>query len=77
MDALPWDAIAKVLLGVLVLVGGWFGIKGAGTEKERRKRAEEDLDETAKAAKRVEEARQRPVRRGTALIEWMRKQRKS
>ena len=76
MDALPWDAIAKVLLGALVLIGGWFGIKGAGKMKERAKRAEEDLDETAAAAKRVEEARQRPVRRGSALVEWMRKQRK-
>jgi hypothetical protein len=73
---MPWEAIAKLVGGVTVLVLAWFGIASTGKAKERRKRAEGDLDETVEAAKRVEEARQRPVRRGTALVEWMRKQRK-
>jgi hypothetical protein len=41
---MPWDAIAKVLVAVLVLVGGFFGVRGMGNERRKRKQAEADRE---------------------------------
>jgi hypothetical protein len=54
---MPWDAIAKVLVAALVLVGGFFGVRRMGSERSKRKQVEASLD----AYKKAEEITNEPL----------------
>ncbi len=50
MDVLPWDAIVKGVLGLVVLCFGFFGIRAIGSSSEKRKQAEKGVKDAEKVA---------------------------
>ena len=41
MDAMPWDSIAKLVGGLVVIVGGFYAIQKSGERKKAKKIAEQ------------------------------------
>ncbi len=49
MEALPWAAIAKAVVVLLALLGGFYGIKQSGKRQARQKLAEQGVRDAKKA----------------------------
>lgn len=76
MIDLPWDAIAKLVFGLVVVVGGFFGIKQSGKRQARLEAAEERADDAEDLARRRAKADPTPGQLRSAARAELKRRRK-